>query len=269
MVPRIFVSGAADGVGAAVVRHFAQRGWLVGAYDARDPDYSELAPELVGLTTIFPGQLDVTEAAEWGSALSEFAWRSNGPVNAVANCAGLLIDDPWAQAGPEQLELLVHANSTGLILGARAAASYLADSGGQLINVFTVTADEARHVGGRLDTIQSTVRSLTDKQRAEYRVQGARGVRIVDLVPVCVPCLNGITTMTLTHRENNLTSPSAVATQVWEALHPSNAMQYGHVHYGQAPRDRAYSVLTPYVSDRVVTAFRLAFNGRSKAREEA
>lgn len=83
----IFISGAGQGIGAAIARLFIQQGYKVGLYDINQSQVTSLAAELGSHAKA--GVLDVTQPEQWQSALAEFvAWA--GQLNILVNNAGIL-----------------------------------------------------------------------------------------------------------------------------------------------------------------------------------
>ena len=83
----IFISGAAQGIGAAVATLFYKQGYKVGIYDLNTEKAQQLANNLGEHAKA--GLLDVSNYAQWQSALAEFnAWA--GQINILVNNAGIL-----------------------------------------------------------------------------------------------------------------------------------------------------------------------------------
>ena len=82
----IFISGAAQGIGAAIARTFYQQGYKVGIYDINEASAQHLAAQLGNHAKA--GKLDVSDYAQWQNALEEFsAWA--GQLNVLVNNAGI------------------------------------------------------------------------------------------------------------------------------------------------------------------------------------
>lgn len=81
----IFISGAAQGIGAAIATLFYQHGYKVGIYDINIDQAQALAQQLG--TRAKAGLLDVSDYSQWQHTLSEFqAWC--GEINVLVNNAG-------------------------------------------------------------------------------------------------------------------------------------------------------------------------------------
>lgn len=99
----IVITGAAGGIGRAVVENFLAQGWFVGAYDITEQPEGE-HPRLV------TGRLDVTDPGSWQRALAQFHARA-GSIDAVDNNAGVIVDGALQDADPEQIRRVVDINT--------------------------------------------------------------------------------------------------------------------------------------------------------------
>ena len=84
----ILISGAAQGIGAAIAQLFYQQGYRVGIYDIHLAQAQQLADQLG--ERAHAGLLDVADYASWQTALSDFCqWA--GELNILVNNAGILL----------------------------------------------------------------------------------------------------------------------------------------------------------------------------------
>ena len=72
----IFISGAAQGIGAAIAQLFYQQGYKVGIYDINETQAHALADQLGNHAKA--GKLDVSDYAQWQVALDELSTCANG-----------------------------------------------------------------------------------------------------------------------------------------------------------------------------------------------
>ena len=90
----IFISGAAQGIGAAIATLFYQQGYKVGIYDINAVQAQKLAQQLGPQAKA--GLLDVSNYSQWQQALNEFqAWA--GEINVLVNNAGILYSGAFEQ----------------------------------------------------------------------------------------------------------------------------------------------------------------------------
>ena len=131
------VTGAGNGIGAAVARAFAAAGAAVLVTDV-DKD---AAAGVAGEITRSGGRaesavLDVRDAGQAGAAAQQAASLTGGTLNIVVNNAGAIAPAmfPKMTAGQFELVLAVHVGGTFTV--SQAALSYLPDDGtGRIINV--------------------------------------------------------------------------------------------------------------------------------------
>ena len=87
------VTGAARGLGEAIVRRMVVEGATVIAADRRTEEGSQLAAEL----RIRFASLDVTEPAQWASLVAEVA-AEHGRIDVLVNNAGIIRVRPYSTA---------------------------------------------------------------------------------------------------------------------------------------------------------------------------
>ena len=87
MQQSVFISGAAQGIGAEIARLFHNHGYKVGIYDINEVQAHALAKELG--ENAKAGYLNVSNYRQWQMALQEFKnWA--GELNILVNNAGIL-----------------------------------------------------------------------------------------------------------------------------------------------------------------------------------
>lgn len=75
----IFVTGAAAGIGRAIAKLFAAKGYFAGLYDVDDAGLKALAQEL-GEHNTCSGRLDVAAPEDWSRTLAPFM-QCNGRLD--------------------------------------------------------------------------------------------------------------------------------------------------------------------------------------------
>lgn len=130
------VTGGAQGQGAEIAREFVAEGARVVIADIADEPGRALAAEL-GEAAHFAHH-DVSQEASW-SAVVEDANTRFGPVNVLANNAGVLRFGEIATGSLEDVELMWRINQMGVFLGMRAVVPTMrANGGGSIINASSV-----------------------------------------------------------------------------------------------------------------------------------
>ncbi|AGS33564.1 short chain dehydrogenase [Corynebacterium maris DSM 45190] len=236
----IVVTGAAGGLGRAVVDEFLDRGWLVGAYDLEEPDVAE-HPNLI------TGRLDVTDPDAWDAALADFHARA-GRIDAVDNNAGLLIDGPLPDADPEKIRQLIEVNATGVTLGARASFEYLRATRGTLVNMASASAIYGQPGIAAYSATKFYVAGLTEALNLEWKKDK---VRVVDVWPLWAKTTLADNGAASVKKLGVHITPEDVAEVVWAAVNPPTRWARGKVHYGVSRLDRLMYLGRSLATDRM------------------
>jgi NAD(P)-dependent dehydrogenase (short-subunit alcohol dehydrogenase family) len=139
---RIFVTGAAQGLGAAIARASAQQGAKVAVADVNVAGAEKTAAEINaahGAGVAFAYELDVTNEPQWIAAL-EAANGAMGGITGLVNNAGI----SGGRGTIEELELdsfrrVMSVNVDSVFLGAKHAIKYLAkNQPGAIVNISSI-----------------------------------------------------------------------------------------------------------------------------------
>ena len=178
----IFITGAANGIGRATARRFAEAGWFVGIADIDDEAAAALANDL-GETTAMAFHLDVTRPEDWSAALEAFS-KARGRLDVMLNNAGILISGPFCSNDLPKHHALVDVNVKGVLNGAYLAKPYLAaTSGSCLINMSSTAAVYGQASLATYAATKFAVRGLTEGLSIEWQ---ADGIRVIDIMPLFV-----------------------------------------------------------------------------------
>ncbi|MGH6625847.1 MAG: SDR family NAD(P)-dependent oxidoreductase [Burkholderiaceae bacterium] len=131
----VFVTGAASGIGAAVVERLASEGARVLAFD-RSADALRLLCEHTGSVAVVG---DVTQQQDIEEAMAMA--RAQGGLQVVVNAAGVVAADDPEDVEDATWERMIAINLTGTMRVCRAAIPLLrASGGGAIVNVASVAA---------------------------------------------------------------------------------------------------------------------------------
>jgi NADP-dependent 3-hydroxy acid dehydrogenase YdfG len=134
---RVLVTGAAKGIGAAIVHLCVEAGHGVVAADIDEDGLARLAGSLPGIQTAC---LDVRDLAAWERVASE-AESQGGPIDVLVNNAGVCRPGPCDQVPAEDDRLTVEVNLLGVMNGVRTfLPRFLARGRGHVINVASMAA---------------------------------------------------------------------------------------------------------------------------------
>ncbi|MDI6908508.1 glucose 1-dehydrogenase [Nocardioides sp.] len=130
------VTGGAQGQGAGISRAFVAEGARVVIADIAKEQGQDLAAEL-GAAAHFVDH-DVSDQASW-TALVEDTNQRFGPVNVLANNAGILRFGDIETMAVDEVELLWRVNQLGCFLGMNAVSHTMrTNGGGSIINASSV-----------------------------------------------------------------------------------------------------------------------------------
>ncbi|MHA7819185.1 MAG: SDR family oxidoreductase [Erythrobacter sp.] len=223
----IFITGGASGIGRAVARHFAARGWFVSIADINDAGMEDTLGLIEGGFK-YSHKLDVRDRAAWDNALQSAATAGGGRIDAMVNNAGIGTGGPLADLEVEEIDRCLDINLKGVLYGAQAVYPYLKATapGSALVNI----ASAAGITGGSGMSVYSAtkfaVRGIAESLDAEW---AADGIKVSSICPSFIetPLLEGTG-----HRKSNetvrsrvmeagleITPVEEVAEAVWDAVH--------------------------------------------------
>lgn len=216
---RIFVSGAAAGIGRAIALRFARGGWTVGAYDRDADGLRDIASD-----TVLTGLLDVREPAQWQAALADFSARADGGLDVLVNNAGVLISGPFEASSVADHQRVIDVNVLGVINGCHAAFEDLRRSSRAcVINLASASAIYGQPTLATYSASKFAVRGLSEALDLEWRVHGI-AVRAVWPLFVRTSMIDDIHNPRILGRYGVRLSPEDVADTVWRTVqHPGRA----------------------------------------------
>jgi NAD(P)-dependent dehydrogenase (short-subunit alcohol dehydrogenase family) len=139
---KAFVTGAAQGLGAATARLLAAEGAKVSLADINFVGAEKLAAELNrahDAGTAFAYELNVTDEEQWIAALAA-ANQAMGGISALVNNAGISGDKGGIEEMPlESFRRIMSVNVDSVFLGAKHAIKYLAkNQPGSIVNISSI-----------------------------------------------------------------------------------------------------------------------------------
>ena len=162
------VTGASQGIGAALVAAYRKLGYAVVA------NSRTIAPSDDPLVLTVPG--NVAEPGV-GARIIEAGLHEFGRIDTLVNNAGVFLAKPFTEYTAADYDLVLGVNLRGFFeLSQSAAQAMLAQGGGHIVNITTTLADHA------LSTVPSALASLTKgglnsvtkSLATEYASQGIR-----------------------------------------------------------------------------------------------
>ena len=173
-VPHVaLVTGAAGGLGQALVTEFAHHGWWVVAACHRAP----LPPEA---TQIWPVQLDVTDHRRVAEVVEQTVARW-GRLDVLVNNAGTTADQPFWHLTEADWDRVLAVNLKGAFSCSQAALRpMLRQRDGHVINIASFSARSGPRGQANYATAKAGLIGLTQSLAKEV---GTRNVRVNAVLP--------------------------------------------------------------------------------------
>jgi NAD(P)-dependent dehydrogenase (short-subunit alcohol dehydrogenase family) len=168
---RAHVTGAAHGIGLAVARRLAAAGARVALSDV-DEDAAVAAAAELGDEHIGIG-CDVGDTAQVDAAIRRTT-ETFGGLDALVNNAGIEIAAPMTETDEDDFLRLLNINVVGTWRCTRAAAPSLADGGGAIVNLSSVSGVGAAPLLGAYSASKAGVLRMSEVMALELRDQGVR-----------------------------------------------------------------------------------------------
>jgi NAD(P)-dependent dehydrogenase (short-subunit alcohol dehydrogenase family) len=163
--PTALVTGAAAGIGLAIMRVLIDAGWRVAGFDRDAEAVARAKAELPhDATRLRLETLDVTDSAAVEAAVAGVA-RDFGPLRGLVTCAGVAANVSVLESTPDLFRRMNEVNVIGTFTVAKAAAEAMRAQGG----------------GGAIVTIASVSGLVGNMGRAAY---GASKGAVVNLTRI-------------------------------------------------------------------------------------
>lgn len=165
------VTGAAGGIGGAIVSRFTAVGATVVALDLA---FDCVIERRAGKGRILSLPFDVASEIEWSKIVDAVAKRF-GHIDALVNNAAVFNPVPFLDENADGFRATAEINQIGTFLGMRAGASLMPSQGGSIVNVCSTGG--LRGFGGAFAYSASkwAVRGMT---KVGARELASRGIRV-------------------------------------------------------------------------------------------
>jgi NAD(P)-dependent dehydrogenase (short-subunit alcohol dehydrogenase family) len=166
------VTGAASGIGRAVVERLASEGASIVACD-RDAAIESVARELDGV--VHPMQTDVRRSADIEAAVAAAVDRFGG-LHVLCNIAGVIQrGGPLVDVDEEEFERVIDTNLRGMFLGMKHGLPGLISSGGgAVVNVSSIGGLVGRVGASTYAASKGGVIQMSRSAALEYAREGVR-----------------------------------------------------------------------------------------------
>lgn len=171
--PRVaLVTGAAQGIGAAICRALARDGMKVAVVDINLELAKLVADEVNGVAY----QLDVSDIEAQRSVVVQI-----GPVHSLVNCAGICRTEAIDQITPENWERTFSVNSAGAFFLSRLCADSMVVAGsGSIVNIASVSGFLPKLEQAAYGASKAALVSFT---RSMALIYGPHGIRVNAVAP--------------------------------------------------------------------------------------
>ena len=170
------VTGAARGIGLATVRRLLACGWQVAMLDR---DTEALSEATQGLAQVLPIYADVSDPDQVERSVAELTARF-GRLDALVNNAGVADFGPIRETSFERWRRVMATNLDGPFLMTQACVDLLADGGGAVVNITSISGVRASTLRVAYGTSKAALAHLTLQQAAEL---GEFGIRVNAVAP--------------------------------------------------------------------------------------
>lgn len=177
----VVVTGGAQGLGEAVCRRMAARGWAVAVADVNARRAAEVAGECARTgSNAFPVVVDLATAEGPGRMISQ-AVSAAGRIDALVNCAAAAPAEAFLDMTADAWERVLKVNIRAVALAMAAAArEMIRTGGGRIVNITSAAARMALPNYAAYSATKAAVDSLT---RSAAVALARHGIRVNSLSP--------------------------------------------------------------------------------------
>jgi NAD(P)-dependent dehydrogenase (short-subunit alcohol dehydrogenase family)/alkylhydroperoxidase family enzyme len=166
---RVFITGAARGIGAATARRLHSRGARLVLAGIEPGELDQVARECDALAV----ECDVRDRAQVEAAVASAVGHLGGLDVVIAN-AGVAAQLPLLGGDPEVFERTMEVNVLGVYYTLRAAAPFISHSRGYALAIASLAAAVHPPLLGAYSASKAGVEALGDSLRIELAASGAR-----------------------------------------------------------------------------------------------
>lgn len=178
-VPRVFITGASSGLGAALAAHYAAHGAVLGLAARREDKLGEVARSLAAPATVYA--LDVTDREALVAAAGDFSARHGTPDIVIANAGISAGTQCGSVADVEILASVLQTNVTGLAATLAPFVGPMRERGsGTLVGIASVAGFRGLAGNGAYSASKAAAINWLEALRVELH---GSGVRVVTVCP--------------------------------------------------------------------------------------
>jgi NAD(P)-dependent dehydrogenase (short-subunit alcohol dehydrogenase family) len=167
------VTGAARGIGLATAERFLADGWRVALLDIDVPAVEATAARLDRPGRVLAVTADVSDPQAVASAVATITDRF-GRLDALINNAGIAVFKPLTETTFADWSRVLAVNLSGPFLCTQAAIPLLAQRGGAIVNITSISGLRASTLRTAYGTSKAALAHLTKQQAVELAQFGIR-----------------------------------------------------------------------------------------------
>jgi len=169
----ILLTGASQGIGRHLARHFAAKGAEVIVTARREQPLAELAQEITGSgDRCWHHVSDLREPATL-EALADAIRQRNGKVDILINNAADVTSKPFLDTSPAEIDAILHANLIGCLQLTRLIAPMMVEAGGgAIVNISSLAGYKPNPAQSVYSISKAGVNAISDTLRAELAPKG-------------------------------------------------------------------------------------------------
>lgn len=170
--PTVLITGAAGGLGRAVVKKFLTEGWKVIAADVHEVKTESATKDFLAL------KLDVTDILQIELARNRIK-SDFGRMDVLVNAAGILDFYPLSEVEPDLLKSIFDVNTFGPVSMIRVFLPLLIESKGRVINI----SSESIKFTGAFQPYQASKLALEALHKTLRQELYLKGVKMIAIRP--------------------------------------------------------------------------------------
>jgi NAD(P)-dependent dehydrogenase (short-subunit alcohol dehydrogenase family) len=167
------VTGAARGIGYATAVRFLDEGWRVALLDIDSAGVDAAARRLDRPGSVLAVTADVSDPQAVSQAVQRVV-EHFGRLDALVNNAGIAIFKPILETTFADWSRVLAVNLSGPFLCTQAAVPFLAERGGAVVNITSISGLRASTLRTAYGTSKAGLAQLTKQQAAELAQFGIR-----------------------------------------------------------------------------------------------
>jgi NAD(P)-dependent dehydrogenase (short-subunit alcohol dehydrogenase family) len=198
-----FVTGGASGIGLGIVKALVRRGARVAVADVRADALQAAAAEVSQTATVvYPVVLDVTDRAEWVSAV-DATERALGPVDLLFNNAGVSSVGPLQSATYDDWDFVLGVCLGGVINGIQTLVPRMI-ARGEAAHIINTSSTSGTFASGQLGPYIAAKFAVTGLSETLAGDLAEHGIRVSTFFPG--PVMTNLAASSQIVRPDHLTS---------------------------------------------------------------